>query len=333
MKALVTGGTGFIGSHLVDTLLTEGYTVRVLTRPTSTHDYLTGKHLETTTGDLTDRTSLRHACDNIDIIFHIAANPRDWGPKHIFTQTNLEGTRNLLDAAILKKTPRFIYMSSAAVYGFPHTNQPITETSPIHPTPNYGETKYQAEQLLWTYAKNHDLQTSAIRSPLVTGPRDRLTAPYLLPAIKNHRIFTIGTGQQTLSLSDGRDVATCLFQAGETHKSNGHAYNVKSFDATITQLLTTAADALHVPTPTKHHSYPAAYLLASLAELLFLPQHKEPPLTRHKVKVLGHTRILDITKAQHDLNYRPHYGLTHTINDTVTWLTSHHPDILNGSRK
>jgi nucleoside-diphosphate-sugar epimerase len=333
MKALVTGGTGFIGSHLVDTLLSEGYTVRILSRPTSKPDYLTGKHIETTNGDLTDRNSLRHACQDIDIIFHCAANPRDWGPRKTFTQINLDGTRNLLDAAILKKTPRFIFMSSAAVYGFPNTTQPITETSPIHPTPKYGESKYQAEQLLWTYTKQHDLHTTAIRSPLVTGPRDRLAAPFLIPAIKHHRFFTIGNGQQTLSLSDGRDVASCLFLAGETHKSNGHAYNVKSFDTTITQLLTTAADALHVPPPTTHHSYPAAYLLACLAELLYLPSRKEPPLTRHKVKVLGHTRILDITKAEHDLGYRPHYGLTHTITDTVTWLASHHPESLSGSRK
>ena len=323
MKALVTGGTGFIGSHLVDHLLEEGYQVRILARPTSKPDYLTGKHIETTTGDLSDRHSLRTACQDTDIIFHCAAEARDWGPHTTFIQTNLEGTRNLLDAATLKKVPKLILMSTAAVYGFPTTTQPITETSPIHPTHNYGESKYQAEQLLWTYAKEHDIQTSAIRSPLVTGPRDRLAAPFLIPAIKTHRFFTIGDGNQTLSLSDGRDVATCLFLAGEKHHSNGHVYNVKSFDTTINQLLTTVADTLHVQPPTKHRSYRSAYMLACLAEFLYLPTRKEPPLTRHKVKVLGHTRIIDITKAEHDLGYRPHYGLTHTIDDTVIWLTSH----------
>ena len=323
MKALVTGGTGFIGSHLTDHLLSEGYDVRVLKRPESKLDYLTGKHVETTDGDLLDRHSLRIACQDIDIVFHLAANPCDWGPRRQFIATNLDGTRNLLDAAILKKVPTFIFMSSAAVYGFPKTTAPIPEDAPLHPTPKYGESKYLAEQLLWKYATDHPIRTSAIRSALVTGPRDRLAAPFLIPALQKDLLFTIDDGQQTLSLSDGRDVAACLFLAGETHHSNRHAYNVKSFDCTVRQLMDTAADALHIPPTTKHHSYASAYALATLAELLYLPRRTEPPLTRHKVKVLGHTRILDTHKAEQDLGYHPKFGCTHTITDTVTWLASH----------
>lgn len=324
MKALVTGGTGFIGSHLVDHLLTEGYDVRVLKRPTSSTTHLAGKHLQITDGDLLDRHSLRAACQDIDVVFHLAADPHDWGPRRRFLTTNRDGTRNLLDAAVLKKVPTLVFMSSAAVYGFPRTTAPITESTPPHPVPKYGESKYQAEQLLWKYGKEHDLRVSAVRSALVTGPRDRLAAPFLIIALQHNQLFTIDDGQQTLSISDGRDVAACLFLAGETRHANGHAYNVKSFECTVRQLMDAAADALHIPHPTRHHSYPAAYALACLTELLSLPTRKEPPLTRHKVRVLGHTRILDTHKAEQDLGYRPHYGLAHTVDDTVTWYTTHH---------
>ena len=194
MKALVTGATGFIGSHLVDTLLEEGYHVRILTRPQSTTN-LTGTHLETQEGDLLDPHSLHKACTDIDLIFHLAADPRDWGNKHTIIQTNLTGTHNLLDASLHKKVTHVIFMSSAAVYGFPHTTTPLTEDTPLHPTPAYGESKLQAEQLLWKYGIDHHIHVTAIRSPLATGPRDRLAAPALLPAIKNRRLFTIGDGQ------------------------------------------------------------------------------------------------------------------------------------------
>ena len=327
MKALVTGATGFIGSHLVDTLLEEGYHVRILTRPQSTTN-LTGTHLETQEGDLLDPHSLHKACTDIDLIFHLAADPRDWGNKHTIIQTNLTGTQNLLDASLHKKVTHVIYMSSAAVYGFPHTTTPLTEDTPLHPTPAYGESKLQAEQLLWKYGIDHHIHVTAIRSPLATGPRDRLAAPALLPAIKNRRLFTIGDGHQTISISDGRDVAVCLFQASETHKSNGQAYNVKSFDSTIRTLIDTAAAILHTTPPTAHHSYATAYTLAYLAELIAQINHKRPPLTRHVVKVLGHTRILDISKAERDLGYRPRYGLQHTIADTVTWLEANQPKTL-----
>ena len=317
MKALVTGGTGFIGSHLVDHLLTEGYDVRVLKRPESPMDYLTGKHLEAMDGDLLDPASLQKACQDVEAVFHVAAYASDWGSRQKFLATNLQGTQNLLDACLHKKISSIVFMSSAAVYGFTATSAPITEDAPKHPTPKYGESKDRAERLLWQFGKDHDIRVSAVRSALVTGPRDRITAPFLIPALQHRRLFTIGDGQQTLSISDGRDVAACLFLAAETHKSNGQAYNVKSFDCTVRQLIDTASAALHIPPPAKHRSYAYAYTLACLAETMSLFSRREPLLTRHKVKVLGHTRILDTHKAEQDLGYRPRFGCTHTITDTV----------------
>jgi 2-alkyl-3-oxoalkanoate reductase len=320
MEALVTGGSGFIGNHLIDELVDKGYHVRVLRRTTSNTHHLDGKKVNWTVGDLTDKKSLVHACQQIDVVFHVAALPRDWGPKKTFFEINLHGTKNLLDACVENKVPRFIFMSSAAVYGFPRTHQPIKEEHTKKPTAKYGESKYHAEQLLWDYGATFGITVSAVRSPLVIGPGDYLIAPFLIKALQQKRMFYIGDGKQHMSVSDGRDVAYCLRLAGETDKAHGQAYNVKSFDSTPKQLIQTLAEKMHVPTPIRHRSYLYTYVLASLIEGFWVLRRKqEPPFTRHKVKVLGHTRLLDITKAEKDLGYTPRYSIASTIDDLLTW--------------
>jgi nucleoside-diphosphate-sugar epimerase len=322
MRALVTGGTGFIGSHLVDELLQQGYEVTVLRRPTSRMTYLDGKNLTIAVGDLSDTKSLLNACQSIDVAFHVAAIPRDWGSRTELFKVNFYGTKNLLDACVEQSVPRFVFMSSAAVYGFPNESQPIAENYPKNPTPKYGEAKYRAELLLWEYGVRHNIMVSAVRSPIVTGPRDTLIAPFLITALRHHRLFYIGTGDQRISVSDGRDVARCLRLAGEASTASNQAYNVKSFDCTPKILIETLAETLQVPAPTTHRSYLGTYLLAGLIEAIWTARRKNPPLTRQKVKVLGHTRVIDIQKAERELGYTPSYTYQSTIKDTVTWYTT-----------
>jgi nucleoside-diphosphate-sugar epimerase len=320
MQALVTGGTGFIGSHLIDELLEQGYDVRVLRRNTSTITLHKDKKLSFIVGDLTDTESLVRACQKIDVVFHVAALPRDWGPKKTFFEVNFDGTQHLLDACVQNKVPRFVFMSSAAVYGFPKIQQPLTENYQKNPTAKYGESKLCAEALLWGYGMKHNITVSAIRSPVVTGPRDRLIALFLINALQQGRLFYIGDGNQKISVSDGRDVAHCLRLAGESEQANGQAYNVKSFDSTPRQLIETLAERLQLPAPEKHRSYSWAYVLGSIVGGIWMLRGKEnPPFTRQKVKVLGTPRLIDITKATQELNYTPRYTYATTIDDTVSW--------------
>lgn len=323
MLALVTGGTGFIGSHLVDELINRDYNVRVLKRTSSKDTFLKEKKVKFTIGDLGNLKSLEKACLGIDIVFHVAANPRDWGPKKDFFEVNLQGTKNLIDACIKNNVPKFVYMSSAAVYGFPKTNQPISEDYPMKPTAKYGYTKYKAEQLLWKYAKEKNLFVSAVRSPLVTGPRDSMIAPFLIKAIKSGKLFYIGKGNQKLSISDGRDVAHCLRLVGETKQANGQAYNVKSFDSTPKQLIQMLSEKLEIESIKKHMSYLQAYLTALFVEGLWMVLScNNPPLTRHKVKILGHNRIIDISKAEKELGYKPRFDVNATLDDIAIWNKS-----------
>lgn len=323
MRALVTGGTGFIGSHLVDELLRHGNEVRVLRRPTGSMRYLQGKNVTEVIGDLSDTSSLLEATKDREVVYHVAALPRDWGTRKEFFEVNLYGTKNLLDACVKTKVPRFVFMSSGSVYGFPNTTQPITEDYPKRPLPKYGESKYRAELLLWEYGLKHNLIVSAVRSPVVTGPRDSLIAPFLITALRQQRLFYIGSGDQRISVSDGRDVATCLRLVGESDAANGQAYNVKSFDCTPKLIIEALAQSLGVPAPTKHRSYLGTSFLAVLVEGIWALRGKpNPPLTRQKVKMLGHARLIDTQKAKQQLGYTPRFTSETTIKDTVAWYTT-----------
>jgi nucleoside-diphosphate-sugar epimerase len=320
MLALVTGGTGFIGSHLIDELLEQGYDVRVLRRHTSTTKLLENKKMSFMVGDLTDKESLVRACQHVDVVFHVAAFPRDWGPKKTFFEINFDGTKNLLDACVHNKVSHFVFMSSAAVYGFPKTQQPIAENFRKNPTAKYGESKLCAEGLLWEYGTKYNITVSAVRSPVVTGPRDRLIALFLIKALQQRRLFFIGDGNQQISISDGRDVACCLRLAGESKNADGQAYNVKSFDTTPRQLIETLAERLQLPVPETSRSYLWSYVLASIVEGIWMLRGKEnPPFTRHKVKVIGTPRLIDITKASQELKYTPRYTCHTTLDDIVSW--------------
>jgi nucleoside-diphosphate-sugar epimerase len=154
----------------------------------------------------------------------------------------------------------------------------------------------------------------------VIGPRDRLIAQFLINALQQRRLFYIGDGNQKISMSDGRDVAHCLRFAGESQKANGQAYNVKSFDSTPRQLIETLTERLRLPVPETHRPYISAYLLGSIVEGIWMFRGKEnPPFTRHKVKVMGSPRLLDITKATRELNCTPRYTCATTIDDVISW--------------
>ena len=129
MKALVTGGTGFLGSHIVRLLCEEGHGVRVLHRASSKLDALEGLSYESALGDVTDLESLRTACAGCDWVFHVAAVADYWRADHEWMfAVNVEGTRNVLQAADEKGVKRVIFTSSAAAVGLHPNAEPADET-------------------------------------------------------------------------------------------------------------------------------------------------------------------------------------------------------------
>src|SRR5207302_10063326 len=147
MKALVTGGTGFIGSHVVRKLLAERIPVRCLVRGASARANLSGLGVDIMVGDLAEPESLKRALQGCDLLFHVAADYRLWAPKPAeLERTNVQGTRDLLRAAADARVQKIVYTSSVAAVGRPETNGQLgIGTEEMDPSP---------EQLVGPYKRS-----------------------------------------------------------------------------------------------------------------------------------------------------------------------------------
>lgn len=241
MRALVTGGAGFIGSHLAEQLLALGHEVVVV------DDLSSGrlKNLETVKdhpgltfhrADIRRLDHLAPCFSGVDWVFHLAGLadivPSIEAPD-LYFQTNVRGTLNVLECARAAKVARFVYAASSSSYGIPDV-YPTPETAPIDAQYPYALTKYMGEELVLHWARTYRLPAVALRLFNVYGPRSRTTGAYgavfgVFLAQKIHgRPFTVvGDGRQTRDFTFVTDVARAFIRAAESGVS-GEAMNVGS---------------------------------------------------------------------------------------------------------
>ncbi len=172
MKALVTGATGFIGSHLVDVLVREGFDVTCLVRNASRPGYLEGLNVKLTQGDCTMEDSLSPAVKDADYVFHLAGLTKALSADD-FQSVNVKGTENMVKA-VLRDNPRvkrFLYLSSLAAVGPSRSGLPVNEESESLPVSDYGRTKHEGEKIVLAHSR--EMPVTVVRPPAVYGPRDK----------------------------------------------------------------------------------------------------------------------------------------------------------------
>lgn len=172
MKALVTGGTGFIGSHLVEALVRHGFEVTCLVRNLARQGHLTSVDVEKVTGDCTNPESLAAAAKDTDYVFHLAGLTKARNDQEFYTG-NVLATQNVVQA-VLNNAPnikRLFYLSSLAAAGPSHDGIPLKEDCPLLPVSSYGRTKMEGEQIV--FGIRDRLPVTIIRPPAVYGPRDK----------------------------------------------------------------------------------------------------------------------------------------------------------------
>lgn len=167
----VTGGTGFLGRHLLPRLCRTGFRVRVLTRQPSKYPWLNRyPNIETVQGDLLDDDILRTAVQGCRYVIHAGGMFRFWGDEAAFQATNIRGTENVLEAALQAGVERFIHISTVAVIGQPDPAHVIDETYPPKPADAYQRSKWQAEQIALRYQNERDLPVAVLRPGAYYGP-------------------------------------------------------------------------------------------------------------------------------------------------------------------
>ncbi len=218
MRALVTGATGFVGSHLADALRHRGDEVTAVARSPQKAAALTAAGVRVIAGDLHDTEALQRAAEQQDVIFHVAGliAARDEAG---FMWANREGTRNVMAAAEAAGAPRFVLVSSLAAAGPSPRGAPLSGDESPRPVTAYGRSKLAAETLVRASA----LPWSIVRPPIVYGPRDReILKVFRLARLRLAPVF--GDGAQELSAVHAADLATALIAVGASPATIGRTY-------------------------------------------------------------------------------------------------------------
>lgn len=238
---LVTGGAGFIGSHLVDRLLNEGRRVRVLDnfsvgRRANLVQHADNPNLEIVEADVADTQAVHQACTGVQRIFHLAARadvvPSIQEPEAYF-RANVDGTFAVLEAARRCNVQRLVYVASSSCYGIPST-YPTAETTPADCRYPYALTKYLGEQLVMHWAQVYRLPAVSVRFFNVYGPRARTSGTYgavfgvfLAQLLAGKPLTIVGDGEQTRDFTFVSDVVDALICVAASDKA-GEVYNVGS---------------------------------------------------------------------------------------------------------
>jgi len=311
VKALVTGGGGFLGEGIVRALLARGDAVRVLARG----DYPALKSLgaETSRGDIRDATSTTRACAGMDVVFHVAAKAGGWGDPKEYEAINIDGTENVIAGCRAAGVPALVYTSTPSIVADGHDITGGDESLPIakHFLADYPRTKAVAEQAV-TASSDDRLATISIRPHFIWGPGDRHLLPRLVERSRAGRLRQVGHRDVKV---DTVYIDNCVHahllaadRLREGKPLGGNVYFVSDGEPigvwTMANRLLAAAGAPPVgrPVPT--------WLAAALGATLetahrLLRIEKEPMMTRFAAAQLSHAEWFDISAARRDLYYSP----------------------------
>lgn len=331
MKAVVTGGTGFIGGRLVEELVARGYEVRCLVRDTSDVEMLKELGAELCHGDLGDRDSLKRLPDGGDVVFHLAALVSDWGERSLFRRYNVEATRTLLQASLRSGVKRFVHMSSSTVvwksdFWNVHNLVDIDETFPYRDRYNdyYNESKADAEKLVLNFYKDTGLGTVVIRPSNVWGAGDTVILPRVVMAARKGMLRPMGSGEKLVTPCHVDNLARAMLLAAVNKNAPGNIYFINdgvkiSYMEFMKKQLKAAGiewtSGFSIP-------YKFAYAVASLMEFIYMSMKsdKPPVLTRFAVAALAGSRSYSIEKARRDLGYMPSVDMDEGMKEMEDWV-------------
>jgi len=320
LKLLVTGGTGFTGSRLVEYLLDKGHDVTVLDNQKGIlYDYLAGKGANIIMGSVTDRETVKKSLEGVEGVFHLAAAFRQINAsKKTYWDVNVEGTRTICEEAIKKPLKKFVYCSTQGVHG-DVKNPPGNEDSPIEPVDYYQYTKHEAEKVVKEFAEK-GLRSVIIRPTAIYGPGDPERFFYLFRFAKKGKFYMFGDGKAFYhpvyidNLNDG------FYRAFESDRKNAEVYLIADEEYfTIKELVKKIGESMGIKVKFVHLPFWPLYAAACVCEFICMPLKISPPLFRRRVDWYRQNRAFKIDKAKSELNYIPLVGIEEGLKRTARW--------------
>jgi len=318
---IVTGGAGFIGSHLVGQLVNSGHQVRVIERPEAAVDHLPAA-VQVFFCDIRDRVALKRALHGGRWVYHLAANPNLWvRDRREFEEVNFQGTANVLDAAVAAGAERILHTSTESILTKARVSGPIDENVEISLNDAVGpycRSKLLAEQYAFSLASRG--QPIVVANPTMpVGPGDRGLSPPTKLIVDFCRRRLPATMDCTLNLIDVRDVAMGLYLVMERGKP-GRRYLLGHANLTLTAFLALLEELTGAPMPRWRVPYSVGVAVAWLSELL--ADHltgKAPRATLTGVRLAKRIMHFDSSWSLGELGLRPR-SIRESLADAVSWL-------------
>jgi len=318
-KVLVTGATGFTGSHLAEELISQGYQVRALARPKKDTRNLEKMGIEIAPGNLTEKDSLAAAVAGIDTVYHIAAVYREQNvPHQYFFDVNVGGTKNLLEAARDARVRRFVHCSTVGVQG-EIKNPPAKETAPYGPGDYYQQSKLEGEKLALEFFKQNPIEGVVFRPVGIYGPGDTRFLK-IFKFVNSGSFRMIGRGNVLYHMTFVKDLARGIILCGERKEAVGEIFTLGGNEyVPLSKLIQLTAEALGVPVPTKKMPLWPVWTASVICEALCYPLRISPPLYRRRLDFFVKDRAFDISKAKKMLGYNPQVDLATGLKITGDW--------------
>ena len=311
MKALVTGGGGFLGLYIVEQLLARGDDVRVFCR--GEYPRLDELGVEVVRGDVRDEDAVGRACDGVTTVFHVAAIPGVWGPWERYHSINTLGTENVVAACKQHGVQRLVYTSSSSVIydGKVHINANESLPYPDDYLCHYPHSKALGEKAVLA-ANDQSLATCALRPHLIWGPRDNHLIPRLISRAKSGRLRRVGDGANLISMSYVENTAAAHLQAADAltpeSPAAGSAYFINEPQPVkLWEWIDEILSLGRLPPVRKSISANAAKRVGGVLETVYrmFRIRAEPPMTRFVAAQLSSSHYYDVSKAQRDFGYSP----------------------------
>lgn len=324
---LITGASGFIGSHLVEELLRDGVALknlRLLIQPGASLENLPQRKFNIVWGDVRDNNFVEKAVDGVETVYHLAAETISWRKRYEdYRVVNVDGTQNLLNSLKGKKIQKFIFFSSIAVFGLPaYSGERINcdETWPKKPSEDYGRSKLEAEKRVIKAYKEWEIPYVIIRPTTVYGPRDHQNIMELYEAIKNHYFIRIGDGSNKMDYVYVEDLVKGARQA-QLDKSKANDFILGAGKPiTTNEVINSVAKSINEEVPNwhlpKNVMLPLSYAFDLLGHILNITA----PLFPSRVKVLTTSCYFNSAKAQKQIGYNPQTPFATGTMITGRWL-------------
>jgi nucleoside-diphosphate-sugar epimerase len=325
MNILVTGGTGFTGSHLVRRLLSRGHTVRVLDNQKGIrYDELTQAGAQISIGSMCDRALLERLIDGCDVIHHLAAAFRKVNlPKTVYWDTNVTAMRDMLEIARARKVRKVVYCSTQGVHGNVE-NPPGDENSPIKPEDYYQLTKYEGEKVAQSFIQE-GMDISILRPTALYGPGDPGRFLMMFRQVKKGFFPFFGKGQALYHPVYVENFIDSFEQCVDSPATKGQAYLIADERYyTIQEIVQKIGRVMGVDLKILHLPFWPLYALAAMVEFAFKPLPLDPPIFRRRADWFRQNRAFRIEKARRDMGYNPKVDLDAGLRLTYDWYKANH---------